>query len=101
MKAGAGIILCCCIALLPSVSSAATDCRYVEYSDHYEAVCTGDAVSGDPRVENNKAVGPIAHGKHRPPGRYMEAERAARLELMMDSRRKAALGRHENDTEVK
>ncbi len=101
MKGCAGTMLCCCIALMPSVSSAATDCRYVEYPDHYEAVCTGDAVSGGPREKGNETFVPVAHGKHRPPGRYMEAERAARQNLMMDSRRKAANGQHEMDTKAK
>ena len=28
--------------LLPSIVFAATDCRIIEYPDHYEAVCVGD-----------------------------------------------------------
>lgn len=31
------------MVLLPCTAFAATDCRVVEYPDHYEAVCIGDA----------------------------------------------------------
>src|SRR5690242_17918892 len=31
------------IVLAPYLAFAASDCRVVEYPDHYEAVCTGDA----------------------------------------------------------
>ncbi len=31
------------IVLMSNAAFAATDCRVVEYPDHYEAVCTGDA----------------------------------------------------------
>ncbi len=31
------------IVLVPYAAFAATNCRVVEYPDHYEAICTGDA----------------------------------------------------------
>jgi hypothetical protein len=31
------------IVLLPCAAFAATDCRFIEYPDHYEAICIGDA----------------------------------------------------------
>lgn len=39
------------IVLLPSMAAAATECRVVEYPDHYEAICTGDPAHarGSPR----------------------------------------------------
>jgi len=31
------------IVLLPCTTFAATNCRIIEYPDHYEAICVGDA----------------------------------------------------------
>ena len=38
-----GKIISLVIVLLPCAAFAATDCRIVEYADHYEAVCVGTA----------------------------------------------------------
>jgi len=54
--------------LLPSLVFAATDCRVIEYLDHYEAVCAGDpgpvpvqtpvqAEQAVPAKANNTGVG--------------------------------------------
>jgi hypothetical protein len=37
------IIISLMMVLLPCTAFAATDCRIVEYPDHTEAVCVGDA----------------------------------------------------------
>lgn len=41
-----GRIVLAAIVLLPRMVFATTDCRVVEYPDHYEAVCVGDEKSG-------------------------------------------------------
>ena len=40
------------IALMPSMAVAATDCRIIEYTDHVEAICTGDATAPPPQLGN-------------------------------------------------
>jgi hypothetical protein len=82
------------IMALPSASFAATDCRYVEYPDHYEAVCTGDTAADTSRATTVNRPMPVARGKHRPPGRYTEAAKAARLDLINPRRDKASDDRH-------
>lgn len=41
-----GRIVLVAMVLLPRMVFAATDCRVVEYPDHYEAVCVGDEKNG-------------------------------------------------------
>ena len=45
-------LLLAVIMLMPCATLAATNCRIVEYSDHYEAVCIGD---GLPTIERPQA----------------------------------------------
>jgi hypothetical protein len=37
------IIISLAMVLLPCTTFASTDCRVVEYPDHYEAICNGDS----------------------------------------------------------
>lgn len=38
-------IILACLMIVPAVTFAATDCRVIEFDDHYEAICEGDQKS--------------------------------------------------------
>lgn len=44
------------MVLLPSMVIAGTDCRVVEYADHYDLVCVGDEKSGPVRPQEAVAA---------------------------------------------
>jgi hypothetical protein len=45
---------------LPCMAFAATDCRVIEYQDHYEAICTGDEKTGPVVNQSTKEPAPSA-----------------------------------------
>lgn len=48
------------MVVLPHMVFAATDCRVVEYPDHFEAVCVGDEKTGPVPAKATMAVEPAA-----------------------------------------
>jgi hypothetical protein len=72
----------------PCPALAGEDCHLVEYPDHYEAVCTGEA-RYVPQTEDKKPVTVIVvNGERRPPASVMENAAASRRKLILDLHRK-------------
>ncbi|HEX9080363.1 MAG TPA: hypothetical protein VF795_12290 [Desulfuromonadaceae bacterium] len=92
--------------LLPSLACAATDCRVVEYPDHYEAICMGDGNSGpvsapvaapsQPSVSSPPVAAPQGvvpslpqvHRQGRPPRTVTDAARTERNKMILEEQRK-------------
>ncbi len=70
------------VVLLPAqLWASSTDCRVVEMSDRYEAVCNGDPESKSQQLPSEVKVTPV-QGKHRPQPGIMNDARAARIKIM-------------------
>ena len=78
------------IAAIPCLVLASDDCRLIEYPDHYEAVCEGDATYAPPKqTEDRKPVTVVVvNGERRPPRAAMENAAAARRKLILELRQK-------------
>jgi hypothetical protein len=93
------------LALVPCAVFAATDCRVVEYPDHYEAVCVGTeknnpvnlrpvvpakeaTTSQGPTLTEAKAAPvPTVIGIHRAPKSVRDAAKSSRARLIKEARR--------------
>jgi hypothetical protein len=76
-------------AAVPCIANAGTDCKLVEYPDHYEAVCVGDEKYVPQETGNSKPVTVVVtNGERRPPPAVMENEMAARRKLILELRQK-------------
>lgn len=69
-----GRIVLVAMVLLPRMVFAATDCRVVEYPDHYEAVCVGSEKYGP--VQAKTAVQEKAAAQAQAPAQSQEAAQA-------------------------
>jgi len=76
-------------AAVPCFAYAGTDCKLVEFPDHYEAVCVGDARYVPQETGNSKPVTVVVtNGERRPPPAVMEDAMAARRKLILELRQK-------------
>lgn len=76
-------------AVAPCMAFADTGCTLVEYPDHYEAVCEGDAKYVPQDTGDSKPVTAIVvNGERRPPPSVMNDARAARRRLILEQRQK-------------
>jgi hypothetical protein len=68
------------ITLLPCVAFGGTDCRTVEYPDHFEAVCNGEAGYVPPQSQVQDS--PAARADYRPVSEAMatRSQRAGKLD---------------------
>jgi hypothetical protein len=75
--------------IIPTVPYAATNCRLVEFPDHYEAICEGDETYVPQETGNSKPVTVVVtNGERRPPPAVMEKEIDARRKLILELRQK-------------
>jgi hypothetical protein len=68
------------LTLLPCIAFGATDCRTVEYSDHFEAVCIGEAGYVPPQAQVMDS--PAARADYKPASEAMatRSQRAGKLD---------------------
>jgi len=77
------------VSLFPGIVYAKTNCRLVEFPDHYEAICEGDEKYIPRETGYSKPVTVIVtNGERRPPAAVMEDAIAARRKLILDLRQK-------------
>jgi hypothetical protein len=57
-----GKVILLCVLLIPFAAFAGTECRVVEYPDHYEAICTGD-----PQRKTESSTPSITFTQHQQP----------------------------------
>lgn len=99
------------MVLMPGMVIAATDCRVIEYPDHYDAVCVGDEKPGPVQgqtaiptqapaaqapstkqvntqvtAQTEAARVPVTIGQRRPDKALRDAARASRIRLMKEQR---------------
>ncbi len=72
MKKSAFILLG--IVLVPYTAFAATNCRVVEYPDHYEAICTGDAPPAAPSPAAPASPASVTASTTQPAPAQLEAQ---------------------------
>jgi len=88
-KSHPGLTLGFFIIMLTGTAYTNTECQLVEYPDHYEAVCVGDAKYVPQDTGNTKPVTVVVvNGERRPPPAVMEDAIAARKKLILDLRQK-------------
>jgi hypothetical protein len=84
--------------LLPCLASAATDCSFVEYAEHYEAVCVGEPNSAPVPVQATEAAKaetarvPAVGSQRRPQTADLDSARAARGRSINEQRLKEQEG---------
>src|SRR6185369_8008075 len=92
MKADYLWIMFLVITSAPGFAYAKDDCRLVEYPDHYEAVCEGDAKYVPPQQKEDAkqdikpVTAVVVNGERRPPRAAMENAAAARRKLIRELR---------------
>ncbi len=76
------------IMLVSNAAFAATDCRVVEYPDHYEAVCTGDAPqpsATSPSQEPSASPAAVTSSAPRPAPAQEQAQPQEHFEQTFDA----------------
>lgn len=76
------------ILLLLGISSAAKECKVVEFPDHIELVCDGDSESKVAKPSAGAENVEPVQGKHRPQKRYSEAAWESRINVIQEQRQK-------------
>jgi hypothetical protein len=81
------------MVMFPCLVLADTDCRILEYSEHYELICIGEpgklhekAQAAVP-AETGDGRAPVAQRRHRPQAADLETMKASRTRLISEQRR--------------